>query len=112
MPKKIDPAVKERALRMVAEHRGEPASPQSLVETSCEATTTARPRRTTTRRRTRASGNSHCSVSFSALKRCRRHRAHPTAACTRPGFGRSDPQTQRAARRRNPHRARIQREES
>lgn len=37
MPKKIDPAVKERALRMVAEHRGEPASPQSLVETSCEA---------------------------------------------------------------------------
>ena len=23
MPKKIDPAVKERALRMVAEHRGE-----------------------------------------------------------------------------------------
>ncbi len=26
MPKKIDPAVKERALRMVAEHRGEYAS--------------------------------------------------------------------------------------
>ena len=33
MPKKIDPAVKERALRMVAEHRGEYASivPRGVV---------------------------------------------------------------------------------
>ena len=32
MPKKIDPAVRERVLRMVADHRGEYASPTELAK--------------------------------------------------------------------------------